>query len=355
MHVIIVTDTFALSGGSRQALYQAQSLQTMGIDVTMVLKKNSYISSTVPDTVRCITYEGNAFSMARTIKQCLNAEETILHSYHNTALKVLSFWGMLWKMEYPRIRCVAHRGVSVHPRNPFPYWATGIDCFLPNSYAVAKQLQHYLPLQRGIIKVVYNGVPRERITPRQESLKIPALLCLPQDKCIFVSIVNDSERKGARELLEAFQMISGEPHLILIGSNEHLVDSVITTAQVRKRIHVIRTHDVADYLVHGTCFVFPSTSFDSLPNVILEAMGVGLPIIATKVGGTPELIKGNGTLIPPKNIKALADAMQYVVDNPLILKEWRKKSLENFSEFSVEKRTQHLLSIYSTLLNNPMR
>ena len=355
MHVIIVTDSFAFSGGSRQALYQAESLHEMGISVTMVVQKNSTLSHNAPDDIECVTYTGGAFTMAHTIKQCIRKDKaTVVHSYHNTALKVLSFWGMLWKMEYPHVRCVAHRGVSVHPRNPFPYWATGIDCFLPNSYAIAKQLKHYLPFS-DTVKVVYNGIPKKRITPRQFSLQVPTLLGLPKNKYIFVAILNDSERKGARELLYAFEQVSGEPHLILIGSNEHFVHNIITDTEVRKRIHIVTTQDVADYLVYGNCFVFPSISFDSLPNVILEAMGVGLPIIATKVGGTPELIKGNGKLVPPKDIQALANAMQYAVDNPLILKEWGNQSRENFHQFTVEERAKRLLSIYSTLINNPMR
>ena len=354
MHIIIVTDSFALSGGSRQALYQVQALDAMKIQVTMVVPKNSQLSHMIPLHIQCVTYEGNAFSMATAIKHCISKGETIIHSYHNTALKVLSFWGMLWKMEYPRLRCVAHRGVSVHPRNPLPYWTTGIDCFLPNSYAVAKQLKHFLPFS-DIIRVIYNGIPKERITPSQYSLRIPSLLKLPKERYIFVSIVNDSERKGGKELLQAFEQLSGEPHLILIGSSEDFVERVITDIQTKNRIHVIHTHDVADYLVHANCFVFPSLSFDSLPNVILEAMGVGLPIIATKVGGTPELIIDNGVLVPPKDIKALVKAMQYAIDNPSALRELGKKSREQFHQFTIEERTQRLLLLYSELLESPMR
>lgn len=356
MHVIIVTDSNALSGGSRQALYQAQALHAMGKNVTVVVKKDSQLYTTLSPTVRCCPYEGNVFSMASAIKGCIRKDEaTIIHSYHNIALKVLSFWGMLWKMEYPLVRCVSHRGVSMHPRNPFPYWASGVDRFLPNSEAVGKQLSHFLPFSKELISVVYNGIPMERIRPKFSYMDIKSQLGLPEDENIFISVLNGSKHKGCKELLEAFEQMNNKSHLITIGVQETFIKEHISSKEVLSRIHVISTSDVADYLVHADCFIFPSCSFDSLPNVVIEAMGVGLPIIATNVGGIPELVKDNGIRIAPNDVQALRKAMEYVVNNRERLEEWSQKSKEYFIQFRIEERMKRLLEIYEAVLDSPMR
>ena len=70
-------------------------------------------------------------------------------------------------------------------------------------------------------------------------------------------------------------------------------------------------------LAHGYCVVVPSRA-ESLPYVVLEAASAGAPLIATNVGGLPEIVAGTDTrLIPPGDPGALAAAMLAVLDNPL--------------------------------------
>ena len=84
-------------------------------------------------------------------------------------------------------------------------------------------------------------------------------------------------------------------------------------------------------------FVLPSISEGS-PKVIPEAMAKGLPIIATRVGGLPELIENgvNGILIEPHDAVSLSDAIEYLATNPIMRQSMGEASLDKAEEFTLE-------------------
>src|SRR5205085_12319852 len=75
--------------------------------------------------------------------------------------------------------------------------------------------------------------------------------------------------------------------------------------------------DVAPRLSRHDLFVLPSRS-EAFPNALIEAMASGLPVVATDVGGIPEVVRPgiNGQLVPPDDVGALADAVLALMDDP---------------------------------------
>ena len=69
-----------------------------------------------------------------------------------------------------------------------------------------------------------------------------------------------------------------------------------------------QTERVSDYLQIADAFVFPSKNMDSAPNTLLEAIRMGLPVVAATVGGVPEIAQNNGLLVPPDDTEALTRA-----------------------------------------------
>jgi glycosyltransferase involved in cell wall biosynthesis len=77
-------------------------------------------------------------------------------------------------------------------------------------------------------------------------------------------------------------------------------------------------HDrVGRFMAAGDLFVLPSLS-EGLPTVVCEAMNCGLPVVATAVDGTPEIVRDGqtGLLVPPSDPGALADALAAILDDP---------------------------------------
>jgi len=110
--------------------------------------------------------------------------------------------------------------------------------------------------------------------------------------------------------------------------------------------------EIEPFLQRSHIFVLPS-QFEGLPNVVLEAMACGLPVIATKVGGVPDIIEHrvNGLLIPPGDSEALSAAISELFDNTTLADKLgsraRKTVVEQFSLSAVADRYAEL---YKTLL-----
>jgi sugar transferase (PEP-CTERM/EpsH1 system associated) len=81
--------------------------------------------------------------------------------------------------------------------------------------------------------------------------------------------------------------------------------------------------DVPDVMCALDCFVLPSKA-EGISNTILEAMSAGLPVVATAVGGNPELVVADqtGVLLPAGDVPALAAALMQLANNPALARRW---------------------------------
>ncbi len=110
--------------------------------------------------------------------------------------------------------------------------------------------------------------------------------------------------------------------------------------------------DVADILREVDIVVHPSLS-EGLSNVILEAMAAAVPVVATRVGGTPELVQEGvtGLLVPPANATELGSAIARLLDDPQLAREFgqagRRRIIE---EFSIDRMLRQTEALYRRLL-----
>ena len=120
--------------------------------------------------------------------------------------------------------------------------------------------------------------------------------------------------------------------LELLSRHLELSDRVFFTGWIGERSTILK------YLRQATVFVLPSLS-EGRPRVLIEAMACGLPVIATNVGGVPEVVVDgvNGFLVPPRDEKALAKAIERVFND---VEFQRRASAEN-----VKAATEYLPSI----------
>lgn len=127
--------------------------------------------------------------------------------------------------------------------------------------------------------------------------------------------------KGLRELLEAARALSathGDLEVALIGDGPmktDLIARIAASGAPRVRLAGVQPpSDVAQWMVASDLVVLPSYS-EGHPNVLVEALACGRPIVATTVGGIPEIVDtSSGILIPPRDASALATAIGQVLD-----------------------------------------
>jgi L-malate glycosyltransferase len=154
---------------------------------------------------------------------------------------------------------------------------------------------------------------------------------------VHISGINNSA-KGHSELLHALAALKEKGKLyrmIFVGGGtlldyyKELSSKLDLTEEVTFYGHIPNVENIAKILKESDIFVFP-TMTEGLPRVVLEAMASGLPCIATKVGGIPELLSEHG-LVEPNNIEMLEKKILELSDKIEVLQE---ESFVNFSKVS---------------------
>jgi glycosyltransferase involved in cell wall biosynthesis len=180
--------------------------------------------------------------------------------------------------------------------------------------------EEHIPLRKTC--VVYNAVAP---AVADEASDPPAVAVVaPRASPAIVSVGHLVRNKGHHVLLEAVEMLSRElPKLGLVIAGDgpegkrlqrdiqrfRLVSRVTLAGVVERTDRLLRPADI---------FVLPSTEREGLSLAVLEAMDCGLPVIASRIGGVPEVVLdgGTGILVPPAQPKALAEAILRLVHNP---------------------------------------
>jgi len=164
-------------------------------------------------------------------------------------------------------------------------------------------------------------------------------------------LANFLSYKGHSDLVQAVALIDRNLRFCieLYGSGPER-DKVADLIQALDLNSLVTIYDFTDdplkVLEQAQLLVLPSHT-EGLPNAILEAMAVGLPVVATEVGGVSSLISDgtNGLLVPPGNPEALARAMAFMVQNP----ELRKRMGDVNREKIVQYRWPIIVQQYERL------
>ena len=224
------------------------------------------------------------------------------------------------------------------------------DCVAAVSNAVAESM-----VRRGIPKsklcVVINGA----IGSPRLSAEHPAARILQRPAIVFVGGLHP--RKGVDDLIVAFKTTAlkiPNAHLYLVGAgpNEQAYRDLAAQTGVGERITFCGPQDdPRSYLLGADLFVLASHA-EPAGLVLTEARGCGCAVIATSVGGIPEMLDGGkaGLLVPPQRPDLLAEAMIKVLSDDDLLLDLRKRAGDNLDYFTVDRSAQDYLSHYEELL-----
>jgi len=225
-----------------------------------------------------------------------------------------------------------------------------------------KTMEYVLKLGADISKtsVMYNGVDTTFFHPmnREESRD---KLGLPKNKMLVLTVRRLVYKNGLDTLIESASLLTRDyPYLLFIvigkGPNRKLIENRVRELRIEGNIRLagfVPEKLLPPYYNAADYFVIPSSSGEGLPLVLLEAMACGLPVIATTVGGTPEVIRDmkNGVLVPPRNPKALAETISKFLSNKelgLAIGEEARKTVED--KFTWEESVHRLQNVYDEFL-----
>jgi glycosyltransferase involved in cell wall biosynthesis len=187
----------------------------------------------------------------------------------------------------------------------------------PLGAAVAK-----LGVDERNIHIISTGVDQRLFHPRDRA-EARARLGQPSGGRLIVFVGRVSEAKGVAELLNAFDKVAaGDPEcrLAIIGGGPLRDECARRAAKLGGRLIVageIGIEGVADWIAASDVLTLPS-HHEGTPNVVLEALGSGRRVVASNVGGIPDLLGDArlGQLVPPRDEAALASALAKAVQEP---------------------------------------
>lgn len=234
-----------------------------------------------------------------------------------------------------------------------------VDRYVVVSRDIGRWLVCQVGVPGGRVVQIYNGVDAARFRP-------PGRLLGPaadaEDLVVFGTVGRMQTVKDQVTLARAFvRLVDHTPggrerlRLVLIGDGplRDACRQVLAEAGMGDLAWMPGTrHDVPDLLRRLDVFVLPSRT-EGICNTILEAMATGLPVIATNVGGNPELVLHNttGFLVPHSDPDAMARAMDvYAIDALARRTHGAAGRARVLSEFALERMVERYLMVYEGLL-----
>jgi sugar transferase (PEP-CTERM/EpsH1 system associated) len=255
-------------------------------------------------------------------------------------------------------------------------WLNRLTSPLPDrvtcvSQSVARFAAHTIGLPSEKLVVIPNGIPISQFTNLPTSARARAALCLPLHTPLIGTVSRAHPVKGLDVLLEAFARLLHSPtdaqqisnltnirpfvssplaDLLIVGDGPQLgaLQAQAVGLGLGERVHFLGSrNDVPQVLAALDVFVLPSLH-EGMPNAILEAMAAGLPVVATAVGGAPEVVVDgvSGLIVPPRDPLALADALSRLLDDAALRDRMgaagRQRVEENFSQARMVRETERL-------------
>ncbi len=258
-------------------------------------------------------------------------------------------------------------GADLDPSNPkFRLMRKLYRPFVTNYLALSADLSHYLNHYIGIpeykLNQIYNGVDSTRFIRENERQPIPDCPFQSPEHWLLGTIGRMHAVKDQMNLARATaQALQKQPalrqrlRLLLIGDGPERanIETYLAQAGLTDIAWTPGERQDAPAILRGLdCFALPSKS-EGISNTILEAMATSLPVIATDVGGNPELIHAGvtGKLVPAENPAALADAILDYANNPEAATQAGiagRQAVE--SKFSLDAMIEAYCALYDGLL-----
>ena len=214
------------------------------------------------------------------------------------------------------------------------------------------------------LSVVYNGVDMTQFAPQAERAAIRAELGMADDAVVIGSVGRLSADKGGQDgLIRAVADVRQtypQVRLVFVGDGPLRInlEALVLERGLADVVHFTgQRADVARLLGAFDIFVLPSLR-EALPIAVIEAMAVGLPVVAARIGGIPEVVEDGttGCLVPPGDEAALAAMLtQLVADPALAARLGAAGQARVQAQFTVEQMVRRVEHLYDELARRKIR
>ncbi|MCM8772294.1 MAG: glycosyltransferase [Candidatus Omnitrophica bacterium] len=287
----------------------------------------------------------NPFSLINLLLYLKREKLDILHSFLFVANIIGRIYGKIL-----RIKFIISSQRSTEPWRKWYHWLLErftknfVNLIISNSYSAKEILIRKAKISRKKIKVIPNGI---KIPEKKEFLK-------NKDFFVIGTVGNLRKAKGHIYLIESSKIVlekiknvkfyivgEGELKDLILNKikKENLENYFVLTGFVDNIYEYLKTFDI---------FVLPSL-WEGCPVSLLEAMGYGLPCVATNVGDVPYIIENgkDGFIVKKEDCKEMAEKIIYLIENEDVRKQFSEKAQEKIRKyFNLEEMIHSYSSIY---------
>ncbi len=365
--VLLLSTSLGMGGADRQILYLARALLANGFEVRLVsmtplleMGRQAVIEG-LPITSLDMS-PGKAswasFQGFVTILRDWRPQVLTTFMYHANLLgRVAGRWARV-PLIVTSIRSEQNGGAARDWLMRLTNWMD--DCCTTNSKQVADSLRrrHLLPpaaksrvIPNGVDTASFAGASAGRERVRAELGVLPA-------EFLWLAVGRLWEQKDYPTLLKAFRPLAAAPARLAIAGRGPLLDDLKLQAQqlgIGEAVTFLGVrHDIPALLSAADGFVL-SSAWEGMPNVVMEALAAALPVVATRVGGVPELVETgkSGFVVAPRDPHALSQAMQQLMSLPRErLKEMGRRGRQHIAEhYGMDSMAARWISLFEELLN----
>ncbi|MBU2472900.1 MAG: glycosyltransferase family 4 protein [Patescibacteria group bacterium] len=374
--------TKSVWGGAAKYVYDLSTNLMSGFDVAIAaglprskaggqgqfykeVKKTNIPYYQITNFQRTINPFKDLFAFFEILSLLFQLKPDIIHVNSSKAGGIVGLAGLIYKVFYNKeIKLVftAHGWAFNEDR---PQWQISLIKFFSkvtslfydkiicvSEYDRQMALKYKIAPERKLI-TIHNGIDIKNINflSKEQAQK---KLIGRESPLLIGTIAEWTKNKGLIYLIKATQILElkeKEFDVILIGSGENPDKEKMYDYDKKYNLDNVRLiefmPEAIKYLKGFNIFILPSLK-EGLPYTIIEAMAAQLPIIATNVGGIPEMIENNinGILIEPKNPDLIGEKITYLINNPekaqVMAQKARQKAEQKFSLNKMIEKTKKL-------------
>lgn len=203
---------------------------------------------------------------------------------------------------------------------------------------------------------ILNGVNLERFSKdKVDYLKFRSELGVAKTDFLVINVSNLIKVKGVEDIIRAAQILSGKYKDILFliaGAGDYAkeLESKVKEYNLESKVRFLGLrNDTEKLLAVSDVFVYPSLWQEACAFGLIEALACGVPVIATAVGGTPQLVKDGltGILLKPGDYITLADRVEYLYRNRAVQREMSEAAeADARTRFDLKRMVKEISDIY---------
>lgn len=362
MKVLQVSTPNSWRGGEQQAAYLARALKEMMVEVFMMTPLHSALSSRMlEDGIPVINFDSRGIldlSLAKKIANvCTEEKFDLIHTHDSHAHSAAVLAAAVFGNKTPIV--VSRRVDFAVSSNLFSKWKYNHDSIKKIICVSEMILKITAPSIRNQDKlaVVHSGINTEQYDFIPSGNLLKEELNLSSDTLLVGNLSALADHKDFPTFLKVAKRVINENalvHFVIAGSGDEkeFIEKFIEENKLSSRIHLLGFRkDVTKVMKSLDVFLITSKT-EGLGTIVLEAFAAGIPVVATRAGGIPELVTDQvtGLLRDVGDVEGLTQAVHQILSNHELRNSLVNNAKTKVQGFSFLATAQKTLSIYQEIV-----